>query len=237
MEVLNRNWKEIWEDRVANIEDVTHIELLKANGYDSTRSSLTPETLKIAQNYYSKILDLDLKDSIYEVGCGSGAFLYPFWLHSHNVGGIDLSHNLIDLAEANLHHGDFMQGEALDLNTEEKYDHVMSFGCFLYFPNKAYAESVILKMLEKATKTVSIYEIPDEAYKKECEEMRRENVGPSYDTDYKGLQHLYFSKQWFCDLAYKYNLHLTIFDQVVPDYESGKYRFCVVLKGNRSENK
>jgi trans-aconitate methyltransferase len=237
MEVLNRNWKEIWEDRVANIEDVTHVELLKANGYDSSRSNLTPDTLKVAQNYYSKIIDLHLKDSIYEVGCGSGAFLYPLWLHNHRVGGIDLSHNLIEVAEVNLSEGDFVQGEATEINTEEKYDHVMSFGCFLYFPSHAYAEDVILKMLDKATKTVSIYEIPDEAYKNECEEMRRENVGPSYDTDYQGLQHLYFSKQWFCDFAYKHNLHLTIFDQVIPDYESGKYRFCVVLKGNRTENK
>jgi len=237
MEVANKNWKEIWEERVETIEDVTHIELLKANGYDSTRSNLTPDTLRIAQNYYSKILDIHIKDSIYEVGCGSGAFLYPFWLHNHPVGGLDLSHNLIKLAQTNIYEGQFTQGEAKHMNVEEKYDHVMSFGCFLYFPNHEYAEDVILKMLEKATKTVSIYEIPDEAYKNECELMRRANVGPAYDTDYEGLQHLYFSKQWFCDFAKKHDLHLTLFDQVIPDYESGKYRFCVVLKGNRSKNK
>ena len=74
--------------------------------------------------------------------------------------------------------------------------------------------------------------MPDADYKEECEAMRRKDT-PNYDTDYEGLQHLYYKKQWFVDFAKKYNLHLTIFDQCIPGYENSKYRFCVILKPNR----
>jgi hypothetical protein len=88
-----------------------------------------------------------------------------------------------------------------------------------------------MKMLEKANKSVCLYELPDMDRKDACEQMRRETT-PNYDEDYKDLQHLYYSKQWFIQLALKLNLHLTLFDQVVPDYENGKYRFCAILRKN-----
>lgn len=237
MEVVPKQWKDIWENRADQIEPKNHNELLELNGYDNPRSLLTPENLKPAQEYYWNILNLQPTDSIFEVGCGSGAFLYSLWVNDHKIGGLDFSKNLLNVARVTLVGGLFEQGEATTLLSTPKYDHVLSFGCVFYFPSLEYVEEVILKMLDKAKKTVSLYELPDKAFQEECESMRRETVGPSYDTDYKGLQHLYFEKQWFIDFAYKHDLHLTIFDQVIPDYESGKYRFCVVLKGNRTENK
>ena len=237
MKVAEKQWKDIWENRADRVETKDHNELLKLNGYDNPRSLLTPESLESAQEFYWKLLNLQPTDSIFEVGCGSGAFLYNLWKDGYKVGGLDFSQNLIDVATASLKGGLFIQGEATTLSTIPKYDHVLSFGCVFYFPSLEYVEEVILKMLEKAEKTVSLYELPDKAFQKECESMRRETVGPTYDTEYQGLQHLYFEKQWFLDFAYKHDLHCTIFDQVVPDYESGKYRFCVVLKGNRSKNK
>jgi len=231
-----KTWKDIWEDRAARIERKTHIELMRADGHDNTRSALQPDDLQAAQDYYWKLMDLSIHDSVYEVGCGCGAFLYSLWANGHKVGGIDLSQNLIDLAKINLQgqNVNFTQGEAIDINTKEKYDHVTSFGCFLYFPDFEYAEEVLLKMLEKANKTISVLDVPDEKTKDQCEKMRRMMVGPSYDTEYKGLNHLYFSKQWFYDFAEKHDLHLTLFDQVIDNYEIGKYRFCVILKRNKS---
>ena len=105
------------------------------------------------------------------------------------------------------------------------------FGLFIYFPSIEYAEDVILKMLEKANHTVSIYELPNLDLKEECEQMRRED-NSNYDNDYKDLPHLYYSKQWFIQFALKHDLHLMIFDQLIPKYTNGKYRFCVVLRKN-----
>ena len=210
---------------------MTHMDLLKANGYDNARSTLYPWNLGYAQDYYWNLINLRDGESVYEVGCGSGAFLYNLYTERQKVGGLDLSQNLIDLANINLPGGRWEHGDAVSLNTEDKWDHVVSFGLFFYFPDLEYAESVIMKMLDKAHKTVCLYELPDLDRKEACEQMRRETT-PNYDEDYKDLQHLYYSKQWFIQLALKLNLHLTLFDQVVPDYENGKYRFCVVLNKN-----
>jgi len=229
---MKNNWKEVWEDRVETIEPKTWEELFKANGYDNSRAQLRSDNLKEAQKYYWKLIDLKPTESVFEVGSGSGAFLYPLYDPKRKIGGLDLSHNLVEVAKENLPNADWIQGEATDLPTDEKYDHVISFGCFLYFTAYDYAEKTILKMLEKSNKTVSIYELPDADYEFHCESMRRETT-PNYDTDYKGLKHFYYEKQWFIDFAKKHNLHLTIFDQCIPNYENSKYRFCVVLKPNR----
>lgn len=225
---MSKNWADIWESRVDTPRKMNHLELLKANGYDNKRSALLPWNLTYAQEFYWNIIRLQERDSVYEVGCGSGAFLYSLYKEGYQVGGIDLSKNLIDLAVINLHGGNFTCGDAQEINAIEKWDHVVSFGLFFYFPSAEYAETLILKMLEKANKSVSIYELPDLDRKEECEAMRRVTT-PNYDRDYAGLEHLYFSKQWFCNFARKHGLHLTLFDQVIPNYENGKYRFCAVF--------
>lgn len=228
---MKNNWKDIWENRVSVVEQKSHTDLLIANGYDNERSQLRSENLKEGQSYYWKLINLNDDDSMYEVGCGCGAFLYPLY-NNHNIGGIDLSQNLIDVANENLPSGEWSQGEASDLKIYPKYDHVVSFGCFLYFPSYEYAEKTLLKMIKKANKTISIYELPDINYKEECENMRRITT-PNYNSDYQGLKHLYYSKNWFIEFAKKYNFHLTIFDQCIPNYKNSKYRFCVILKPNR----
>jgi SAM-dependent methyltransferase len=224
-------WADIWERRVQEPKKLTHLELLKANGYDNARSTLYPWNLGEAQEYYWSLIKLSEGESVYEVGCGSGAFLYQLYQKRRPVGGLDLSKNLIELAEINLPGSNWTHGDAMNLDTVEKWDHVVSFGLFFYFPSLEYAEQIILKMLEKANRTVCLYELPDLDRKEECEAMRRETT-PNYDEDYKDLQHLYFSKQWFCDFARRHKLHLTVFDQCIPNYENGKYRFCVIFNKN-----
>lgn len=225
---MSSKWAKIWESRVTTPGVMNHVELLKANGYDNKRSTLSPWNLSYAQEFYWNIIRLQESDTVYEVGCGSGGFLYPLYKDGYQVGGIDRSQNLIDIALINLHGEDFKCGDAQEITTTEKWDHVISFGLFLYLPSIKYAEELLLKMLEKANKSVSIYELPDLNKQDDCEAMRRSTT-PNYDADYAGLEHLYFSKQWFCDFAKRNSLHLTLFDQVIPDYENGKYRFCAVF--------
>jgi trans-aconitate methyltransferase len=222
-------WTEVWESRVEAPRKMNHVDLLRANGYDNQRSTLMPWNLASAQEYYWSIINLQPEDTVFEVGCGSGAFLFPLFRDRHKVGGIDLSGNLIELAKINLPTGNFVQGQAIDVDTTEKWDHVLSFGLFFYLPDMKYAEALLDKMVEKANKTVCLYELPDEDLKEECEEMRRATT-PNYDRDYADLKHLYFNKKFFIDYARKRKLHCTVFDQVIPNYENGKYRFCVVLR-------
>jgi hypothetical protein len=37
-------------------------------------------------------------DTVYELGCGAGAFLYPLWQRGVKVGGLDYSSSLLDAA-------------------------------------------------------------------------------------------------------------------------------------------
>ena len=230
MENLNK-WSNVWESRTNALTKMSHIDLLKASGYDNHRSTLYPWSLEYAQDYYWNLINLKDYESVYEVGCGCGAFLLPLYNGNQKVGGLDLSNNLISLAKINLPLGKWEHAEATSLDTAEKWDHLVSFGLFIYFPSIEYAEDVILKMLEKANHTVSIYELPNLDLKEECEQMRRED-NSNYDNDYKDLPHLYYSKQWFIQFALKHDLHLMIFDQLIPKYTNGKYRFCVVLRKN-----
>lgn len=227
----NNNWSDIWESRISEAQKMSHGELLAVNGYDNPRSTLTTRNLSVAQDFYWNIIKLNPHDSVYEVGCGSGAFLYRLYDERYKVGGLDLSSSLIELAKTNLPGGQFTQADAMDLDTTEKWDHVMSFSLFFYFPDMKYAEKVLMKMIEKANKTVSLYDLPNLQMKEDAERARREGI-ENYDVEYAGLKHLYFTKKWFCDFAQKKKLHLTIFDQKIDDYENGKYRFCVVLNKN-----
>jgi trans-aconitate methyltransferase len=228
-----KNWKDIWAGREAKGTNLTATELLNLNGYDNERSRITPATLQKAKGFYKQVMDWQPSDSIYEVGCGSGAFLHREWYEGTHVGGMDLSQALVDIANSNLPGGNFTVDEAINLTSTEKFDHIMSFSVFFYFPTMDYAEEVILTMLAKANKSVSIYDLQDMAYVEENEAMRRESYGSNYDKDYEGLSHLYFDKSWFIKFAKDHNLHLTIFDQIIDGYECGKYRFNVTMKPNR----
>jgi len=41
---------------------------------------------KYTQEYFEK-LGISSGDTIFDVGCGSGAFVYPLYLQKHRVGG------------------------------------------------------------------------------------------------------------------------------------------------------
>ena len=72
-------------------------------------------------------------DSIFEVGCGAGAFLYPFYQMGHRVAGIDYAQNLVHLAATVMPAAEIRLGEATALPTQQSYDVVVSNGVFLYF--------------------------------------------------------------------------------------------------------
>ena len=223
-------WKDIWESRSTEAKKLTLPELLAANGFDNNRSIITPSSLISVQNkYWNHGEYLDANDTIFDVGCGSGAFLWFLHAKCKKVGGIDLSQSLLNLAKANLINGCFSVGEAIDLDTTEKYSHVLSFSVFLYFESYKYATAVLDKMVDKAEKSVMILDIPDIDMKAEDEAMRKSTYGADYDKDYEGLSHLYYSRDWYENYAKKNRLSCKIFDQDIEGYENGKYRFCVIL--------
>lgn len=228
---MENRWKNIWEKRSlrSNYEDILP-ELIRLDGFDGKTGKIELEAWLKYIDYIQDYIEIKDNDSIFEIGCGSGAFLYPFYMKGHDVGGIDYSKTLITAARK-VWNAPVECMEAINLQTNSKYDVVLSNSVFFYFPNLAYAEQVILKMIAKANRIVAILEVPDIQMYEISEKMRRGVIGEDeYREKYSGLEHLYYERDWFRSLGDKYGLETSITNQVIDQYKNNEYRFNCIFK-------
>ena len=61
--------------------------LLKANGVDGGAGSFNQEDWQIYTQEYFDRIGIKSGDTVFDFGCGSGAFIYPLYLKMHTVGG------------------------------------------------------------------------------------------------------------------------------------------------------
>lgn len=227
------DWHEIWNKRTMQgldqSEDVSLQDLIFADGFDTGAGKINSDDWVRYIRVISENIDLAPGDSVFEIGCGSGAFLYVWYTEGHVVGGIDYSGNLISFAKKVMKGMDFRVSEAIEVDTAEKYDIVLSNSVFQYFKDYTYAEKVIERMITKAEKTIAILEVPDLAKKEESETARRGGL-PEYATHYKGLEHLYYEKGWFTRFSDKFGYKIEISDQDFNNYGNSRFRFNVVIK-------
>jgi len=222
-------WREIW-NKSDRIDDYILETLIKADGFDSGAGSFTLKNWKTYIQDFYNILSIKSNESVFDIGCGSGAFVYPIYLSGIKVGGIDYSAPLIDLANRVMKNCDFQQIEALKMDFKIKYDFVISHSVFHYFKNLEYAEDVIEKMLLKSTKRIGIFDINDKSKKSEYDKVRMGKMNKhEYAKKYEGLDHLFFEKKWFEEIAKKYGVEIKIFDQKFKGYSNSKLRFNVIM--------
>lgn len=225
-------WIEIWNRRNLSGQQISTLQnLIYLDGFDSGAGKINEQDWAQYIHYIRDIIGIRETDSLFEVGCGSGAFLYLFFVEGHKVGGIDYSEPLIQKAKSTFTAMDFSLNEASLLSTAEKYSVVISNGVFHYFPNFDYAQKVMEKMLSKAQKKIAILEVPDEALKTESENARRGMLPPEeYDKKYKGLEHMYFQREWFEKFALKHGCKCSISNQNINKYGNNHYRFNCILE-------
>lgn len=239
-------WKQIWENKSSQLD--THLapdgilkQLFVLTGFDSKSSSGLD-----VQNYLDFIrrvfgwAKLEDCESLYEVGCGAGAFLYAMSLEKNtkngggilHIGGIDYAKNLCAIAQSLLPNADITKLQAQDLPTAPQYDCVSSFGVFHYFENLEYARRVITKMIEKARKRVLFLDILDSKKQEQDIAYKIEAYGESeYKRLYGQLPHLYYEKSFFQEIAKMHNLKCEIQDQNIAGYHNSHFRFnCVMWK-------
>lgn len=226
-------WKEIWNRRGTSHIDFNTIQLqdlIHADGFDSGAGKIDVESWKYYISFIEQKINVEENDSIFEVGCGSGAFLYLWYCQGHVVGGIDYSKSLISLAQNVLKGHDFSLCEADQIDVGSQYDIVVANSVFHYFQNYQYAQEVLERMVQKARKTIAILEIPDRARQQESERARMEALSPAeYESKYEGLPHHYYDREWFFTFAEKHQLAIDIFDQNIQNYGNNIFRFNVVL--------
>ncbi len=223
-------WKEIWNqaDRVNN--HILEI-LIKADGFDSGAGSLSLQDWKnYTQEHYNK-LSIQANDSIYDVGCGSGAFIFSLYLKNNKVGGTDYSSILIELANKVMRNADFKCNEASNLDSTYKYDIVTSHSVFHYFSSLDYAEKVVERMLLKSNKRVGIFDINDKSKEIDYYKIRGGGMNSQeYKKKYKGLNHFFYEKKWFEQIAKKHGLKIDIYDQSFESYSNSSLRFNVIIE-------
>ena len=211
--------------------------LIEADGFDSPTGRIHEFDWINYIEYLKKQLKISNNHSIYEIGMGSGAFLYPFYLSKNKVGGIDFSKKLVSIASNFMPKGDFCVRDALDLNIDNKYDIVLSNSVFFYFKNLNYAEKILEMMFEKSTQKIAILDVNDLKFKEIAESKRRGVLTKEqYMIKYSKNQHLYFDKSFFENFAKKVNSEIKIFDQKINNYPARIYRFNVVINKLKKYN-
>tara|TARA_Y100000310_G_C20523424_1_gene734824 strand:+ start:745 stop:999 length:255 start_codon:yes stop_codon:yes gene_type:complete len=77
------NWKQIWNKRKIEHGDDTLLSLIKLDGFDEGAGEISQVNWIEYVNWIRSKLAIDETDSIFEIGCGSGAFIYPFYKMGH----------------------------------------------------------------------------------------------------------------------------------------------------------
>ncbi|AOX00673.1 methyltransferase type 12 [Moorena producens PAL-8-15-08-1] len=229
---MQNNWHDIWNRRQADeAEQPTLLSLLVANGYDPPWSSGVQESGWMAYGkHIAARLNITPKDSLLEVGCGAGAFLYPFYQQGNPVAGIDYSANLVKIARVAMPQATIRVGEAIDLPRDRQFDVVLSGGVFHYFPTYDYAAEVLRGMVQIAQKSIGILDVPDLSKQEAAISARKAAIGDAeYEQRYRGLDHLYYSKDWFQQVLATESVQVTTEDQCLQGYDNSKYRFNVLI--------
>lgn len=239
---MNQCWKEIWNGKGKDYKVPGHgadefsvyRELKRLDGYDVSVGD--PE--EYYRSFYDsavKMWEQVIKDygvcSAYEAGCGSGANLYLLQKRGIQTGGIDYSEGLVSIARKVL--GDSTEitaGEAVDIETESRYDMVFSDGVFAYFPDEEYGRRVLEKMFEKARKAVIILEVFDKELQEECEEYRCRMLD-GYQKKYEGLDKVFYSREMFTEFAQEHGCRIEFGRMENEYYWNSRYLFhCFLYK-------
>lgn len=246
-------WKDIWSNRVSNdaffnsdpSEKDMFLELKRLDGFDCIGSTLTYDALINQYKMIKKMLideaynhaEIDKKiDSIYEVGCGSGANLFLLENEGYKVGGIDYSKKLLSVAKQVLETNDLTCDEAVNLDVSP-YDVILSNSVFSYFQSTEYAKKVLDKMVEKANYSIGLIDLHDEDKKDAFIEFRRKEV-PNYDELYKDLSKQFYSKEFFETFAKENNLDIVFKESNIPGYWNNDYIFnCFMYKHDNQKIK
>lgn len=232
---MNR-WQEIWDKRSARLADIDRadkramfLELKRLNGFDVTGGGISYESFLQQYEKIKAVLHLPEGGSVFEVGCGAGANLWLFQQEGFFVGGIDFSKKLLSVSTNVLCGGalrEMICAEAKDLPQEEKYDAAFSDGVFHYFPDEAYAETVMERMLEKSRGSIAVFDIHDAEKKEEFFAFRRQ-LDPEYDVHYQGLDKLFYEKSFFEDFAKKRDLAVSFAPTTLEGYWNAPFTYSV----------
>lgn len=222
-------WKAVWEARQLDASRSSPLaQLLAADGMDTGFGSVGEQAWSRYVVETARTIGIEPGCSVFEVGCGAGAWLYELDCMGCQVAGLDGSAALIGYAQQHLPRGQWTVGDAADLDPQPSYDFVVSSGVFLYFPSLDYARAVLERMVQKARTGLLILDVPDHACRDAALAERIRIGGDGYNLRYDGLDHLYYERSWFQEALASLGIRRTVVrDQSIDGYINGHYRFNV----------
>ena len=236
-------WKEIWNAKKVNNEilsnsclEAVFMELKRMDGND-TLTEKGGVTYSAFRKQYNSLVgylqgDKDRVNRVFEAGCGSGPFLLLLELDGKQVGGLDYSASHIDTARKVLKSPiELYCEEALDMQTDIKYDCVFTNSMFEYFPDYEYASKVLEKMFEKSMYSVAVLDVHDRVKEKAYTAYRRLIIH-NYDKKYADLKKLFYEKEFFVDFASSHNMDIRITTSKLEGYWNRDFVFDVYLYKN-----
>jgi len=227
-----QSWADIWSLRSVKATSGTDIaDLLVADGYDTPFARIQGDDWVDYVERWAERLKVNEGTSVYEIGCGAGAFLVPLQEIGAKVAGCDLSPALIDLARQALPSAELDVLEASAISDQPRYDVVIANAVFPYFPSLEYARRVVEHMVSKSRLRVAVLDVPDADLRDEEIARRARLYGgnTAYEGRYEGLQHLVFSREWFTETLTQLGLQDLWFGREELDgYANGSTRFSVV---------
>jgi hypothetical protein len=124
--------------------------------------------------YVAETLDIGPGTRIFEVDCGNGAFLFPFYSNGYIVGGVDAEPAAIEHALATMPQGLFTVGPAAALDPAMPWD-VVICRSFAGLSAEALAKAdrpevdhirgVVARMFAKATHGIALLDVPETAHR------------------------------------------------------------------------
>ena len=234
------NWHRVWSKRSVPESGSGSIleKLISADGFDSPLGLMEEKDWRDYVSLLANRIQIIKDESIFEVGCGAGAFLYPFYKLGHKVSGIDYSKELINIATGAMPVAmdSLLEMEAISIKNEPQYDVIFANHVIHYFPKLDYVKDVMNIIFKKAKRVIAISGIPNAAMKNESEKMRKGLLtDEAYELKYKDLEILYFDKGWFEVIAEKSGFSVEFFKHEMPGFAQNQYRFdCVFVKKDKS---
>ena len=113
--------------------------------------------------HVAETLDIGPGTRIFEVDCGNGAFLFPFYSNGYIVGGIDAEPAAIAQALEEMPEGLFTVGLAAALDPVMPWE-VVVCRSFARRPEVAYIRGVVARMFAKATHGIALLDVPETAH-------------------------------------------------------------------------
>lgn len=168
-------------------------------------------------------------ENLLDIGCGNALLTSSFVDNFEYIYGCDFSENMIQEAKTIMPSGNFSVCQANAISFDVRFDRILCYSIFHYFPNTQYASDVIIRMIEHCKKggIILIGDVPNLKNK----DILFKTFDPEYAKTISFIDRhdswLFYDVNMFIEIADSFDCKVEILQQNLPIFSS-QYR-CDIL--------